>query len=61
MNLARWHHIDAESALRASNAKFRRRWEYMERKAWESGRDIADLSNTEQEALWAEAKSKEKQ
>ena len=61
VNLARWHHIDAESALRASNAKFRRRWEYMERKAWESGRDIADLSNTEQEALWAEAKSKEKQ
>ena len=59
VNLARWEHIDAESALRAANAKFRRRWAYMESRAWESGRDIADLSNSEQEALWAEAKSKE--
>lgn len=59
VNVARWEHIDAESALRASTAKFRRRWAYMERRAWESGRDIADLSNSEQEALWAEAKSKE--
>ena len=59
VNVARWEHIDAESALRAANAKFRRRWAYMEHKAWESGRDIADLSNSEQEALWAEAKSKE--
>lgn len=59
VNLARWEHIDAESALRASTAKFRRRWAYMERRAWESGRDIAGLSNSEQEALWAEAKSKE--
>jgi tetrapyrrole methylase family protein/MazG family protein len=59
VNVARKQGIDAETALRASNAKFRRRWEYMERKAWESGRDISDLSNSEQEALWAEAKSKE--
>lgn len=60
VNVARLEGIDAESALRASNAKFRRRWEYMERRAWDSGRDIADLSNEEQEALWAEAKRKEK-
>jgi tetrapyrrole methylase family protein/MazG family protein len=59
VNVARRQGIDAETALRASNAKFRRRWEYMERRAWESGRDISDLSNSEQEALWAEAKSKE--
>ena len=59
VNWARWEHIDAESALRAATAKFRRRWAYMERAAWDSGRDIADLSNSEQEALWAEAKSKE--
>ena len=59
VNWARWEHIDAESALRAATAKFRRRWAYMERAAWDSGREIADLSNSEQEALWAEAKSKE--
>lgn len=60
VNLARWHGIDAESALRASTAKFRRRWSHMEHAAWESGRDVADLSNTEQEALWAEAKATER-
>ncbi len=59
VQIARWEGIDAEGALRDANAKFRRRWAYMEHRAWESGRDIADLSNTEQEALWAEAKSKE--
>ena len=42
--------------MRGANAKFRRRWSHMEHAAWESGRDIADLSIDEQEALWAEAK-----
>ena len=61
VNVARWEGIDAEGALRASNAKFRRRWAYMEARARESGRDVSDLSNSEQEALWAEAKAKEKE
>lgn len=60
INVARREHIDAESALRAACAKFRRRWASMEETAWESGRDIADVSNDEQEALWAAAKLKEK-
>lgn len=59
VNVARWEHIDAESALRATNDKFRRRWSYMEHQTWDHGRDIDDLSIDEQEALWAEAKSKE--
>ena len=61
VNVARWEGIDAEEALRASNAKFRRRWAYMEARARESGRDVSDLSNSEQEALWAQAKAKEKE
>ena len=32
----------------------------MEEAAWASGRDIADVSNDEQEALWAAAKLKER-
>lgn len=60
INVARREHIDAESALRAVCAKFRHRWASMEEAAWASGRDIADVSNEEQEALWAAAKLKEK-
>ena len=60
INVARREHIDAESALRATCAKFRRRWASMEEATWASGRDIADVSNDEQEALWAAAKLKER-
>lgn len=60
INVARREHIDAESALRATCAKFRRRWASMEEAAWASGHDIADVSNDEQEALWAAAKLKER-
>lgn len=60
INVARREHIDAESALRAACTKFRHRWASMEEAAWASGRDIADVSNEEQEALWAAAKLKEK-
>ena len=59
VNVARREHIDAETALRASCAKFRRRWAYMEQAARAEGRDIADVSRQDQEALWAQAKLKE--
>lgn len=60
VNVARRCGIDAESALRASNAKFRARWSSMERAAWEQGRELADLDRAQQEALWVQAKTKEK-
>lgn len=60
VNVARREHIDAEAALRAACAKFRRRWASMEEAAEASGRTIADVPNEEQEALWAAAKLKEK-
>ncbi len=59
VNVARREHIDAESALRASCAKFRRRWQYMEGAARAQGRDIADVSRKDQEDLWVRAKLKE--
>ena len=55
MNLARHLNVDAESALRKSNAKFRRRFVAMERAA--GGREgLEKLSADELEALWAEVK-----
>jgi uncharacterized protein YabN with tetrapyrrole methylase and pyrophosphatase domain len=56
VNLARWHKIDAESALRETGARFRRRFNYIERAAEKQGRQTADLSLEEMEALWQEAK-----
>jgi ATP diphosphatase len=58
MNLARHLNVDAESALRRSNAKFRARFAAMERKA--GGRDgLERLAPDELETLWAQAKRAE--
>jgi XTP/dITP diphosphohydrolase/ATP diphosphatase len=58
MNLARHLDVDAESALRKSNAKFRRRFVAMERAA--GGREgLERLSADELEGLWAQAKGAE--
>ena len=56
VNFVRAHGVDAESALRASNAKFERRYRAMEEKA--SG-EFAALSLDEQEALWQAVKRDE--
>lgn len=56
MNLARHLDVDAESALRRSNAKFRSRFAAMERAA--GGRKgLEGLSPPELEELWEQAKS----
>ena len=60
VNVARWRGIDAENALRATCVKFRRRWAFIEGAAWAQGKDAADLTVEEQEALWQEAKRREK-
>jgi len=60
VNLARKQGIDAESALRATNRKFRSRWTAMEAAAAEQGVDLADLSIEQQESLWQQAKKREK-
>ena len=59
VNVARKMGIDAEAALRASNAKFRRRFAQIERAAWEQGRNVEDLSLNEMEACWQQAKEEE--
>jgi tetrapyrrole methylase family protein/MazG family protein len=59
VNLARWLHVDAESALRRSNARFAQRFAAMEKRCAESGRALADLTPAEQDALWEAAKEEE--
>jgi len=56
VNLARFVKVDPEQALRRTNAKFRRRFEYIERKLAERGKKLADSNIGEMEALWQEAK-----
>ena len=60
VNVARWNGVDAESALRATCAKFRNRWAFMEGAAWAAGKRIEDLSTDEQEVLWQQAKAHER-
>jgi MazG family protein len=56
VNLARFFKVDPEQALRRTNAKFRRRWSYIERKLAESGKTPRESTIQEMEALWQEAK-----
>jgi MazG family protein len=61
--IANWgRHVgaDAESALRAANAKFERRFASMEALARERALVLTSLSLQEWEALWQEAKSAER-
>ena len=57
-NLARHCKIDPEVALRATNDKFERRFRHIERRLAEAGRQPADASLDEMEALWQEAKTR---
>lgn len=52
VNVARKEGIDAESALRASTAKFRSRWAAMEDAAFERGIALGSLSTAELNDLW---------
>ncbi len=54
--LGYWLHVDAESALRAAIAKFRRRFAQIERELQMQGRDLAALTTAEKEALWRRVK-----
>ena len=56
VNLSRWLKVDAESALRASNQTFRRRFAYVEGKANETGHAMSTLTLDEMDVFWNEAK-----
>jgi tetrapyrrole methylase family protein/MazG family protein len=56
VNLARWYDVDAESALREANARFRERFGRIEQAALAQDRSVSDLALDEMEALWQSAK-----
>jgi len=59
-NLARHLKVDPESALRAANAKFTRRFARIEDWLAETGRGPAQSDLAEMDALWNRAKAEEK-
>ena len=56
VNLARWKKVDAESALRGTNIRFRERFTYVEAGARKQGKKLSEMTLDEMEALWQEAK-----
>lgn len=60
-NLARHLDVDAEKALRGTNAKFERRFRSIETALAAQGRTPDDASLDEMEALWGEAKRAERE
>ncbi len=59
-NLARHLCIDPARALRRANAKFERRFRWMEAHAHEAGCELVELDLAEQENLWQQAKAEER-
>lgn len=55
-NIARRMEVNPEEALQATNRKFKRRFEYVEKRLRSEGRDFADSSLAEMDRLWNEAK-----
>ena len=59
INAARLYHINPDNALERTNRKFISRFNYVEQQTLKQGRDIKDLTLTEMDALWNEAKQQE--
>jgi ATP diphosphatase len=59
VNLARHVGADPETALRGTNAKFERRFAYIERTLAAQGRSLESASLQEMDALWDAAKENE--
>lgn len=57
INLSRFLKVDPESALERTNKKFIKRFKYLESRVKEEGKDLAELSLSEMDVYWEEAKS----
>ena len=56
INAARLYGINPDNALERTNAKFRRRFEYLESQTIRRGRSLKDMTLAEMDAIWDEAK-----
>jgi uncharacterized protein YabN with tetrapyrrole methylase and pyrophosphatase domain len=59
VNIARYLSLDPESALRKTNRKFKRRFQWMEERLRAQGRGPQQASMEELEELWQQAKRQE--
>ena len=61
VNVARLTGVDPESALKAANRKFRRRFRHVEKRLRGAGKAPSDATLEEMDRLWDEAKGEERQ
>ena len=59
VNIARYLSLDPESALKKTNRKFKRRFQWMEDRLRTAGRSPTQTSMQELESLWQQAKQQE--
>ena len=57
-NIAKFYKVDAEEALRSTNNKFTKRFQYIEQKIDEKGKTLKDSPLEEMERYWQEAKNR---
>ena len=60
VNIARYLSVDPESALKKTNRKFKRRFQWMEEQLRKAGRSLQNAAMEELESLWQQAKQQEK-
>lgn len=60
INASRLYGIDPENALEKTNKKFISRFNYLESKAREEGKNLKDMSLAEMDVIWNEAKTLER-
>jgi XTP/dITP diphosphohydrolase len=60
INAARLYHLNPDNALESTNQKFTRRFNHVEKRLKEMGKDFSESSLEEMDALWDEAKRQEK-
>ncbi|HET7185049.1 MAG TPA: nucleoside triphosphate pyrophosphohydrolase [Candidatus Acidoferrales bacterium] len=60
VNIARYLSLDPESALRQTNRKFRRRFQWMEERMRERGKKLPEATLEEMESVWQESKQEER-
>lgn len=58
INAARLYGVNPENALEHTNRKFIARFNYMEQRVREMGKNLPDMTLAEMDALWDEAKAK---
>ena len=56
VNYARFAGINPEDALERTNKKFRRRFDYLEQRVQEDGKNLSEMTLAEMDVYWEEAK-----